>query len=91
MAGDLDELGRELDEIQKEKRAEQEAIEARERSLKLKAEGGRAGGDFLASVIAGGVVGYIIDYFAGTLPWGMILFLILGFVAGVYRANNAPK
>lgn len=51
----------------------------------------RAGSEFLASVFAGGFLGYGIDWLLGTLPWGMILFLVLGFASGVYRANAAIK
>ena len=54
-------------------------------------DGANIGYEFLASVISGGVVGYLIDYFAGSLPWGMIVFIVLGFVAGVIRANKRMK
>ena len=50
--------------------------------------GSNAGYEFLAYVISGGIVGYTVDYFAKTLPWGLILFIILGFVLGVLRANK---
>lgn len=50
--------------------------------------GANAGYEFLAYVISGGIVGYGIDYFLKTLPWGLILFIILGFVLGVIRANK---
>jgi ATP synthase protein I len=51
-------------------------------------EGANIGYEFLAYVISGGIVGYAIDHFAKTLPWGLILFIILGFVLGVIRANK---
>lgn len=51
----------------------------------------RAGSEFLASVFAGGLIGYGIDWFFNTLPWGMIGFIIIGFISGVYRANAAIK
>jgi ATP synthase protein I len=53
--------------------------------------GSNIGYEFLAYVISGGLIGYVIDYFVGTLPWGLILFIILGFVGGVYRANDRMK
>jgi ATP synthase protein I len=34
-------------------------------------------------VIVGALLGYLFDRFAGTAPWGMIVFLLLGFCAGV--------
>lgn len=54
-------------------------------------KGSRAAGEFLASVIAGGILGYGVDWLFGTLPWGLLFFLIMGFVSAVYRANAAMK
>lgn len=54
-------------------------------------KGSRAGSEFLANVIAGGLIGYGIDWWLSSAPWGMIAFIILGFVSGVYRANAAMK
>jgi ATP synthase protein I len=39
--------------------------------------------EFIAGVIVGALLGYLFDRFAGTSPWGMIVFLLLGFCAGV--------
>ena len=41
--------------------------------------------EFVAGVIAGGGLGWLIDRGLGTSPWGMIVFLLLGFVAGIYN------
>ncbi len=41
--------------------------------------------EFVAGVIAGGVLGWIVDHVFGTKPWGLIVLLMLGFVAGVYN------
>lgn len=38
--------------------------------------------EFIAGIIVGAVIGWTLDQFAGTNPWGMIVFLLLGFVAG---------
>lgn len=43
----------------------------------------RLSSEFVAGVIAGGIVGWIVDYLLGSTPWGLIVFLLLGFVAGV--------
>ena len=43
----------------------------------------RFGSEFVAGVIVGFVIGYTIDQLFGTSPWGMIVFLLLGFAAGV--------
>lgn len=52
---------------------------------------GRAGSEFLANIIAGWVLGFGIDWFFHTKPWGIIGFMVLGFVSGVYRANKAMQ
>lgn len=49
------------------------------------------GSEFLALVISGALLGYGIDRFFSTAPWGMIFMILMGFVAGVYRANAAMK
>lgn len=41
--------------------------------------------EFVAGVIAGGVLGWIVDRVFGTKPWGMIVLLMLGFLAGIYN------
>jgi ATP synthase protein I len=41
--------------------------------------------EFIAGVIAGGILGYIVDHLFGTKPWGMIVLLMLGFVTGIYN------
>ncbi|WP_336287972.1 MULTISPECIES: AtpZ/AtpI family protein [unclassified Bartonella] len=46
------------------------------RAIKLSSE-------FLASVIVGVVLGLGFDKLAGSLPWGLVFFLFLGFAAGV--------
>ena len=43
----------------------------------------RLSSEFIAGVVVGAVIGYTIDTLAGTSPWGLIIFLLLGFVAGV--------
>jgi len=39
--------------------------------------------EFIAGVVVGVVLGYLFDRFLGTSPWGLIVFLLLGFCAGV--------
>ena len=44
--------------------------------------------EFVGVVLVSTAIGYGVDHYAGlgTAPWAMIAMLILGFVAGVYRA-----
>lgn len=39
--------------------------------------------EFIAGILVGIGVGWLIDRLAGTSPWGLIIFLLLGFTAGV--------
>lgn len=39
--------------------------------------------EFIAGIAVGAGLGWMIDRFAGTSPWGLIVFLLLGFGAGV--------
>jgi len=48
----------------------------------------QSGYEFLGTVIAAGILGYGLDYVLGTLPWGMILMLVFGFVSATWRAQK---
>jgi ATP synthase protein I len=39
--------------------------------------------EFVSAIIVGAILGYLLDRLIGTTPWGMIVFLLLGFCAGV--------
>ncbi|MEN9894367.1 MAG: hypothetical protein RIR97_219 [Pseudomonadota bacterium] len=39
--------------------------------------------EFIAGVLVGVILGYLFDTLLGTHPWGMIVFLLLGFCAAV--------
>ncbi|MDO9415670.1 AtpZ/AtpI family protein [Pararhizobium sp.] len=68
-----------------EEAIEQSAAESRKgyaMAMKLSSE-------FIAAVIVGALLGYLLDRFAGTAPWGMIIFLLLGFCAGVLNVMRA--
>ncbi|MGO4437648.1 AtpZ/AtpI family protein [Rhizobium sp. RAF56] len=45
--------------------------------------------EFVAAIIVGAVLGYIVDRFVGTAPWGMIILLLLGFAAGVLNVMRS--
>lgn len=50
----------------------------------------KAATDLVAALVVGALLGYVIDRWLGTTPWGMIIFLFLGFGAGflnIYRAQ----
>ena len=54
----------------------------------------RLSAEFVAGVLAGGILGWLVDRMVGTAPWGLIVCLILGFAAGMLnllRATGAAK
>ncbi|MEZ5782255.1 MAG: AtpZ/AtpI family protein [Rhizobiaceae bacterium] len=45
--------------------------------------------EFIAGILVGVGLGWMIDYWAGTSPWGLIIFLFLGFGAGVLNVMRS--
>lgn len=39
--------------------------------------------EFISAIAVGVGLGWLIDKVAGTSPWGLVIFLLLGFAAGV--------
>lgn len=58
------------------------------------AKGYRLASEFVAGTLVGGLFGYGFDWLFGTLPFGLIVFLLLGFGAGILNmaraANRVP-
>jgi ATP synthase protein I len=66
------------------------------------ARGFRLSSELVAGVLVGAGLGWLIDRLVGIAPWGFIIFLLLGFAAGVLnvmrsagvvsgpRLNNSP-
>jgi ATP synthase protein I len=54
----------------------------------------RAGSEFVAAIVVGGFIGWLLDAVLGTKPWLMIAFFFLGVAAGVLnviRAASPPR
>jgi ATP synthase protein I len=83
------------DDLDRRRRALEAAIAARRPVPAKDANGPNTGGltgigyalrlssEFIAGIVVGAGIGWFIDRFAGTSPWGLIVFLLLGFVAGI--------
>ena len=54
-------------------------------------QGSNSGYSFLAIVIAAGLIGFAIDKFVGSQPWGMLGFLVIGIVYATYKAQLAMQ
>jgi ATP synthase protein I len=85
----LKRLDAELAERRKEDGTEAAAEARASESRKGYAVAMKLSSEFVAAVIVGALLGYLLDHFAGTGPWGMIIFLLLGFGAGVLNVMRA--
>jgi len=53
------------------------------------ARGFRLSSELVAGVLVGAAIGWAIDRWLGISPWGLIVFLLLGFAAGVLNVIRA--
>ena len=53
------------------------------------ARGFRLSSELVAGVLVGAGLGWLIDRWLGTSPWGLIVLLLLGFAAGVLNVMRA--
>ncbi|MFN3351410.1 AtpZ/AtpI family protein [Pseudorhodoplanes sp.] len=53
------------------------------------AKGFRLSAELVAGVLVGALIGWFLDRLTGLSPWGMIVFLLLGFAAGVLNVMRA--
>ena len=52
----------------------------------------RIGTEVLAALIAGGGLGWLVDtYLFASGPWGLVVGLILGMIAGIRNAYRAAQ
>jgi ATP synthase protein I len=53
------------------------------------AKGFRLSSELVAGVIVGAGLGWLVDRWFGITPWGLIIFLLLGFAAGVLNVMRS--
>jgi len=86
LARRLDRLSRELDTGKREREA---ARPPQSRDGSGYGQAMKLSSEFIAGVLVGAALGWGIDRLAGTSPWGLIGFLLLGFCAGVLNVVRA--
>ena len=56
--------------------------------------GNRVLAELLGGMIGGALIGWVIDRFAGTSPWGLLVMLFLGIIVAfrnIIRISQPPK
>jgi ATP synthase protein I len=89
----LNQLDQHLSHVRKDREfekvqagAEGQAAHARASAM---AVGLRLSSELVAGVLVGALLGWGFDRFLSTSPWGLIVFLLLGFAAGVLNVMRS--
>jgi ATP synthase protein I len=88
LARRLDALGDRLEAVTDRKQAERK-LERGSGDTSSLGQAFRLSTEFMAGVIVGGGFGWLIDRSFGSKPWGLMIFLLLGFGAGVWNVVRA--
>lgn len=83
------ELGTRIDGVQADKQAELEAQQDRVNRGRGMAMGLRMSTEFVAAILVGSFMGYMLDKFLGTAPWMFLVFFLIGFAAGLVNLTRA--
>ena len=75
----------------KSQKAKEEKPNMQYQSATGYSKGYRLISEFVAGILVGGLLGYGIDYAAGTLPLFLIVFLLAGFGAGILNMSRAAN
>jgi ATP synthase protein I len=84
----LKHLGERLDRIESSKPAEHAAPRSQDSASGM-ARGLRLSTELVAGVIVGAAVGWVLDRLLGISPWGFIVFMLLGFAAGILNVMRS--
>ena len=86
----LQRLGERLDQQKVESRkVEADPPPNQGQNASALARGFRLSTELVAGVLVGAFIGWALDRWLGTSPWGMMVFLLLGFAAGVFNVIRA--
>ena len=85
----LKRLGERLGEVQPSRPSESNSGHRAAADPSAIARGFRLSTELVAGVVVGAAIGWLLDRWLGISPWGMIVFLLLGFAAGVLNVMRA--
>jgi ATP synthase protein I len=81
-------LGEELGQVH-ERPAESGPDQSAASNRSAMARGFRLSTELVAGVLVGAAFGWVLDRLLGISPWGLIVFLLLGFAAGVLNVMRS--
>jgi len=87
-----------IDALEQRLSAAREREEERNRPVKTESDanyrmGNRVLGELVGGLVGGAFIGWVIDQFAGTRPWGLLVMLFLGVIVAfrnIIRLSNRP-
>jgi len=82
-------LGERLDRVGSRRPAESGSAPRPTADMSAFARGMRLSAELVGGVVVGFILGWLSDRWLGTSPWGLIVFLLLGFVAGVLNVMRS--
>ena len=84
-------LGRLGEALEKARRVSSPETSQRTSSVRGYGQAMRLSSEFIAGILVGAALGWSVDQLLGISPWGLIVFLMLGFAAGVLNLLRAAK
>ena len=82
-------LGERLDQVGSRRDVEAGSASRSGADMSGFARGMRLSAELVGGVVIGFILGWLVDRWLGTSPWGLIVFLLLGFVAGVLNVMRS--
>jgi ATP synthase protein I len=82
-------LGERLDHIHSDRHPDSSPREGPSADPSAIARGFRLSTELVAGVLVGAAIGWLLDRWLGISPWGLIVFVLLGFAAGVLNVMRA--
>jgi len=74
-----------------ERRVAEQAGEAPAKDMSGWNRGMRLGSEFIAAILVGAGIGYLLDLWLHTSPWLMLVMLMVGFAAGVLNVVRSAN